>query len=93
LETFNGRSKAKFLVYVFDRYVIWENMERLLRKQNCKYCYLGFKHNHRLPRGHNGGGAGYLLNTATVKLMFSEGKKHPDVCKEDGATEDLDIAR
>ena len=79
-----------------DTYMILENLRTMLAMFNAsKDHYLGHRLTHeckRLPRGHNSGGAGYILSRRTASRLLQALRDRSPYCRRDGEVEDLDIA-
>uniref|UniRef100_A0A183F6R1 N-acetylgalactosaminide beta-1,3-galactosyltransferase n=1 Tax=Heligmosomoides polygyrus TaxID=6339 RepID=A0A183F6R1_HELPZ len=76
-----------------DTYVVMEHMyDYLATLDPNKPYYLGYRLKPHLPKGYNGGGAGYVLSRAAVKLFLEQAFHDRTLCPID-MHEDVGMGR
>ncbi|VDL63241.1 unnamed protein product [Nippostrongylus brasiliensis] len=76
-----------------DTYVIMEHMYEYLEKFNPNEpYYFGYRMKPHLVRGYNGGGGGYVLSRAAVKLFLDRAFYNRKICPFDN-NEDVGMGR
>ena len=76
-----------------DTYVIMENLRYFLSDKNSSApVFYGFMMAHAVKQGYYSGGAGYVLSKEALRRLATRGKD-PNICRQDGNDEDMEIGR